>query len=87
ALRHHRSLHQRQGPFVRGRLPRRLHLRGSRAAVHPPGRVHRLRRLRARVPRDGDLPGRGRAVHARAVRAAQPRRVQERDPAGAAESV
>ena len=32
----------------------------TRTAVHQAGRVHRLRRLRARVPGDGDIPRRGR---------------------------
>src|SRR5580692_8925323 len=36
-------------------MPRGLHLRGRPHAVHPPGRVRRLRRLRAGLPGRGDL--------------------------------
>src|SRR5439155_8725765 len=45
AVHHRRALHQSEGSVVRGCLPRGLHLRGWGSAVHPPGRVHRLRRL------------------------------------------
>ena len=57
---HLRALHRHQGPLVRRRLPRRLHPRGGADARDRPRGVHRLRRLRARVPGRGDLP-RGRA--------------------------
>src|SRR6478735_1129779 len=36
-------------------MPGRLHLRGRTQPVHPSRRVRRLRRLRARLPRRGDL--------------------------------
>ena len=56
-----RGLHRGQGPRLRGRLPGGLHLRGRGPALHPPRRVHRLRRLRAGVSGDGHLPRGGRA--------------------------
>ena len=58
-LRHRRAVHRRAGHLVRLGLPGGLHpLRGGRRsqAVHRPERVHRLRRLRARVPGERDLP-------------------------------
>src|ERR1700750_2882863 len=36
-------------------MPRRLHLRGRAHALHPPRRVRGLRRVRAGLPRRGDL--------------------------------
>src|SRR5215216_2846766 len=62
-LRHRRQLHQ--GRLLHRGLPRRLHspqaggarLRDRRAALHRPGGVHRLRRLRGGVPGRRDLPG------------------------------
>ena len=70
-LRDRRALHRNQGQLLRRGLPGRLHppdarragLRHGRAALHRPGRVHRLRRLRRGVPgrrvlRRGSAPGR-----------------------------
>ncbi|CAA9385560.1 MAG: 4Fe-4S ferredoxin, iron-sulfur binding, partial [uncultured Nocardioides sp.] len=54
-LRHRPAVRRPQGPRVRRRVSGRLHLRGQAHALHPPRRVCRLRRLRARVPRRGDL--------------------------------
>jgi hypothetical protein len=39
-----------QADGLRGGLPRGLLLRGREHARHPPGRVHRLRGLRAGMP-------------------------------------
>src|SRR6185295_8102431 len=50
-----RGMHWGKGPRLRRRLPGGLHLRGRRSALHPSRRVHRLRRVRARVPGDRDL--------------------------------
>ena len=50
-----RALHRHEGPRVRRRMSRRLHLRGSSHALHPARRVRRLRRVRAGLPRDRDL--------------------------------
>src|SRR4029079_3457953 len=56
-LRCHRSVHQVQAHGLRGSLPGGLLLRGGEHARDPSGRVHRLRRLRARVPAKGDRAG------------------------------
>src|SRR5581483_9054861 len=76
-----RALHRREGPGLRRRVPGRLHLRGRADAVHPPGRVRGLRRLRARLPRHRDLLRRRRARRVEAVHADQRgvlQRVRER---------
>src|SRR3954466_9595780 len=57
-IRHRGAVHRHQGQLVRRGLPCRLHppdarrarLRVGRDALHRPGRVHRLRRLRRSVP-------------------------------------
>src|SRR3569833_2317239 len=54
-LRDRRALRRRARQGVYRRVPRGLHLRGRADAVHPPGRVRRLRRLRAGLPGRGDL--------------------------------
>src|SRR4051795_311907 len=54
-LRHRAALRRPQGPGLRRRVPRRLHLRGEADAVHPPRRVRGLRSLRAGVPGGGHL--------------------------------
>ncbi len=54
-LRHRLALCRRQGQGLHRRVSRGLHLRGRADALHPPRRVRRLRRVRARVPRRGDL--------------------------------
>src|SRR5213078_289556 len=48
------------------------------------GRVHRLRRLRARVPGDRNFSRRGRARESETVRREKPRGISEREPAGKA---
>src|SRR6202158_1371221 len=50
---HHRTLHRREGHGLRRCVPGGLHLRQERGlgdALHPPGRVHRLRPLYRRLP-------------------------------------
>ena len=55
-----RGVHRGEGPGMRGRVSRGLHIRGRGPALHPSRRVNRLRRMRARMPGDRDLPGGGR---------------------------
>ena len=63
AIHHHRPVYRNEGHRLRRRVPGGLHspaqgrtrVRGGDDALHPSGRVHRLRRLRAGVPRGGDL--------------------------------
>ncbi len=43
--------------------------------LHPPRRVHRLRRVRAGAPGHGDLPGRGRTAAVEGVQREEPRRI------------
>src|SRR5260370_21458213 len=52
-LRRHRRLHQVQVHGLHRGLPGGLLLRGRQHARHPPGRMHRLRGGRARVPAEG----------------------------------
>src|SRR5919112_2872183 len=59
-LRDHRAVYRYEGPELRRGLPGRLHLRCRRPLHDQPRGVHRLRRLRARVPRRSHLP-RGRS--------------------------
>src|SRR5438105_6624078 len=62
-IRYSRALHWNEGYGVRGRMSGRLYppeerrseTRDGRDAVHRSGRVHRLRRVRAGLPRVGDL--------------------------------
>src|SRR5579883_341382 len=54
-LRHRAALCRCEGQGLHRGVPGRLHLRGRAVALHPPGRVRRLRRLRAGVPGRGDL--------------------------------
>ena len=49
-LRRQRELHSLQNHGLRRRVPRGLLLRGREHARHPPGRMHRLRGLRAGMP-------------------------------------
>src|SRR6266511_3724722 len=90
-LRHRRAVHRREGQVLHRRVPGRLHLRGRPDALHPPGRVRRLRCVRARLPGGGDLlrgrrPGAVEGVHRhqrRLVRGAGlPRRRRQGRPAG-----
>ncbi|CAA9494333.1 MAG: 4Fe-4S dicluster domain / Domain of unknown function DUF3470, partial [uncultured Sphingomonas sp.] len=53
-LRRHRRLHSLQVYGLRRGLPGRLLLRRRQHARHQPQRVHRLRRVRARMPGRGD---------------------------------
>ncbi|CAA9505005.1 MAG: Ferredoxin, partial [uncultured Rubrobacteraceae bacterium] len=56
----HGAVHRHEGPVLRRGVPGRLHLRRGRPFHDQPRGVHRLRRLRARVPGRGDIPrGRG----------------------------
>src|SRR3989441_13140430 len=79
-------MHQREGSLLRGRVTRGLHLRGGGPALHPPRRVHRLRRVRAGVPGHGDLPGRGRTAAVEVVHREESGRVPGRQTAGEAVS-
>src|SRR6185312_17134440 len=49
------AVHRRGRPGVRRGVPGRLHLRRGAGALHPPGRVRRLRGMRAGLPGRGDL--------------------------------
>ena len=49
-LRRQRELHSLQNYGLRRSVPRGLLLRGRKHARHPPGRMHRLRGLRAGMP-------------------------------------
>ena len=60
-VRDRRAVHRHQGPVLHRRLPGRLHPHRRAHARDRPRGVHRLRRVRARVPGRGDLP-RGRAA-------------------------
>ncbi|CAA9494537.1 MAG: 4Fe-4S dicluster domain / Domain of unknown function DUF3470, partial [uncultured Sphingomonas sp.] len=53
-LRRHRRLHPLQVHGLRRGLPGRLLLRRRQHARHQPQRMHRLRRVRARMPGGGD---------------------------------
>src|SRR3989442_2360079 len=79
-------MHQREGSLLRGRVSRGLHLQGGGPALHPPRRVHRLRRVRAGVPGHGDLPGRGRTAAVEVVHREESGRVPGRQTAGEAVS-
>ncbi|CAA9373259.1 MAG: 4Fe-4S ferredoxin, iron-sulfur binding, partial [uncultured Nocardioidaceae bacterium] len=54
-IRHRGAVCGPEGPRVYRRVSRGLHLRGSAHALHPPRRVRRLWRVRARLPGGGDL--------------------------------
>src|SRR5215212_4556990 len=57
-LRDHGAVYRHEGPELRGGLSGRLHLRRRRPLHDQPRGMHRLRRLRTRVPRRSHLPRR-----------------------------
>ena len=72
-LRRRRPVREVQVHRLRRGLPGRLLLRGAELPRHPSRRVHRLRRLRARLPDEGDLPRGERPGEVEGVRPAQRR--------------
>src|SRR3989449_9358674 len=81
AVHHRGTLHRPEGPLLRRRVSGGLHLRGGGPAVHSPGRVHRLRGLRAGVPGHGDLPGGRHSTAVEELHRQKPGRVPGREPA------
>src|SRR6476646_2503347 len=68
-------------------MSRGLHLRGRGSALHPPRRVHRLWRVRTRVPRDRDLPGRGCAAAVHFLYREEQGSLQQRKPTGTTQAL